>query len=954
MSTPHAPFDRLATTIDGSVHDDLAHRRLVAQDASPYRVMPSALVEPCHEHDCERIVAFAAEHGMPVIARGGGTGLAGQCVGSGIVVDVSRHMNRVLEIDPVMATARVEPGVTASQLNAAAASAGLVFGPDPSTSNRATLGGMLANNAWGPHAPVDGTTRDQLVALRAVLADGNTHALGTGGANHEDDRARQRELAGLLARHADALRRALPKPHAALCSNTGYPLHCLLDEPLDGSEGPGEALLFAGAEGTLGLVTEITLRLRPLRRDRRLLCPHFDDLRIALRAVRTALDAGACAVELLDHRILELTRDHPGQLDNRFWVQGDPSAVLLIEFADGVDSGDLPQRLAAEGAGAIPGITGADVERAWALRRAGLGLLMGYRAARKPVSGLEDTAVPVDRLPGYIEAVTTLMADEGVECVHYGSVSMGLVHLRPLLDLSTADDRARYRHLLDGLAALVSAHGGIWATKHGVGRLRAPWLARVLGEETVAAMAAVKSLYDPDNRFNPGKILDPPDPLSDLRAAAPARTALPATGLDWSDDLGLAAAAGRCQGAGACRKAVTEGGMCPSYQATREEMHSTRGRANLFQQAIAAPDPATELAADELHEALSLCLSCKACQHECPASVDMARLKAEQQYQRGRNRGFPLAARAIGAFATLSAIGARMPRLANGLGRRRWFQRLAGIDGPPPALAPEPLSKWLATRAPDSDGPRGSVILALDPHTMYYEPEVGRTAIAVIERLGFSVRTTPCVSAGRPAISQGRLDRAREDLRRWLRAVEAAGPSDLPVIGLEPSELLTLRDEAPQLVGAAWEARARAAGRRAVLFEEWLAEQGEALQEACSGGVSPPSRVAVHVHCHAKAARATDAALRVLAMLPSAEVSLLPAGCCGMAGAFGYRRATAAVSRQVAELALAPAIRNLPPETTVAAHGTSCRQQIARLTDRRARHPAEIVARAIGVTQETP
>jgi len=575
---------------------------------------------------------------------------------------------------------------------------------------------------------------------------------------------------------------------------------------------------------------------------------------------------------------------------------------------------------------------------------------MGYNAARKPVTGLEDTAVPVDRLPGYIEAVSTLMADEGVECVHYGSVSMGLVHLRPLLDLSTADDRARYRRLLDGLAALVSAHGGVWATKHGVGRLRAPWLARVLGEETVAAMAGVKALYDPDNLFNPGKILEPPDPLSDLRAAAGAGAALPSTGLDWSDDLGLAAAAGRCQGAGACRKAAIEGGMCPSYQATREEMHSTRGRANLFQQAIAAADPAAELAGDELQEALSLCLSCKACQHECPASVDMARLKAEQQYQRGRSRGFPLAARAIGAFAGLSAIGARMPGLANGLARRRWFQWLAGIDGPPPTLAREPLSKWLASREPATDGGRGGVILALDPHTMYYEPEVGRAAIAVIEHLGFIVWTTPCVSAGRPAISQGRLGRARDDLRHWLRTVEAAGPSELPVIGLEPSELLTLRDEAPQLVGAAWEARARAAGRRALLFEEWLVAEAGDLENAGVAESSFAGHVAVHVHCHAKAARVTDSTLRALALLSDTEVSLLPAGCCGMAGAFGYRRATADVSRQVAELSLAPAIRALDADTPIAAHGTSCRQQIARVTGRHALHPASIVAHALGVT----
>lgn len=952
LSIASAPFDRLAMELEGDVYEDRLHRRLVAQDASPYRQLPRALVEPRHEGDCERLVAFARERELPLIPRGGGTSLAGQCVGSGVVVDTSRHMNLILEIDATGRWARVEPGVTAAQINAAAYKHGLQFGPDPSTANRATLGGMLGNNAWGPHAAVDGTTRDQVIALRAVLADGVTRAIGGDGPDDDSAPRRRDALRELIDTHAALLRERMPAPGSGLCSNNGYPLHHLLaGAPWNGA-GPAfnEAVLFAGAEGTLGLVTEITLRLRPLRRERLLLCPHFDDLRNALRAVRPALDAGACAVELLDDRLLALTRDHPGQAANRFWLSGNPRAVLIVEFADGCAPGDLARRLAAAGARAVPVVEGGDVERAWALRRSGLGLLMGLGGERRPVSGFEDTSVPVDRLPGYIDAATRLFAEEGVDCVHYGSVALGLVHLRPLLNLGNADDRARYRRLLDGLAALVVAHGGVWSSKHGDGRLRAPWLERVLGVELTRAMGAVKALYDPDNRFNPGKIVAAPDPVGDLRATAGAGVELPATGLDWSDDRDLAAAAGRCHGAGACRKAVSEGGMCPSYQATREEMHSTRGRANLFQQALDAADPAAELAGSELHEALSLCLACKACRHECPASVDMARLKAEHLHQYGYRHGFGVAARAIGAFATLSALAARMPRLANALGRRPWLQRLAGIDGAPPALARESLDRWLARRVAPANGVgRGTVILALDPHTVYYEPRIGRAAIAVIERLGFRVCPTPCISAGRPAISQGRLQRARRELREWIRTVEHTGPADAPVIGLEPSELLTLRDEAPRLVGAARESRALAAGRRAVLFEEWLAGQGDALTEALPQNAPATGAVAVHVHCHGKAGGVTDAVLRALTALPGAEVELIAAGCCGMAGAFGYRRETAAVSRQVAELALAPAVRALPDDTALIAHGTSCRQQIERVTGRRALHPAEVVASVLGV-----
>ncbi|MDX1610578.1 MAG: FAD-binding oxidoreductase, partial [Halofilum sp. (in: g-proteobacteria)] len=397
MSAESAVFARLAAGLDGDVHRDLLHRRLVAQDASPYRRLPAALVEPRDECDCERLVTLAAELGLALIARGGGTSLAGQCVGDGVVVDTARHMNRVLAIDAAAGTARVEPGVTAGQLNAAAAGHGLALGPDPSTANRATIGGMLGNNAWGPHAPADGSMRDQVLGLRAVLADGIAREIGAGGLLDAADRARRGALARLVDHHAAALRERVPGADSGLCSNTGYPLHDLLaDRPwVDDGASFNEARLFAGAEGTLGLVTEVTLRLRPLRSERQLLCPHFDDLRSALRAVRPALDAGACAVELVDDRILALTRGHPEQAANRFWLRGEPRAVLIVEFADGAAPGDLPRRLRAAGAGAIPAVEGAGVERVWSLRRAGLGLLMGQRGARRPVSGFEDTAVPL-------------------------------------------------------------------------------------------------------------------------------------------------------------------------------------------------------------------------------------------------------------------------------------------------------------------------------------------------------------------------------------------------------------------------------------------------------------------------------------------------------------------------------------------------------------------------------
>ena len=943
MQQDEPDYNALAAVIAGRVSTALADRRLAAQDASPYRVLPCAVVQPRTAEECRSVVAWAREQGVALIPRGGGTGLAGQCVGAGVVVDLACHLDAIDAPDPETGTVRVQPGVTGGALNRALAPHGRMFGPDPSTTSRATLGGMLGNNAWGPHAPVDGTTRDNIVAVEAVLADGRAVTLAPtcdpGDGDAPDVRRRQ-ALHGLLERHRGAIEAAFPAPDSGLCSNNGYPLYQLLRQSPFQAQGPAfnEATLFAGAEGTLGLVTAITLRTRPLRRERRVLCPHFRDVASALAAVPAALAAGACAVELLDAHLLALTRAHPAQSANRFWLEGEPGAVLLIEFADGREPGDLPGMLRAGGATIIPRVD-EGVERVWALRRAALGLLMGRSHGRRAVTAFEDTAVPVERLPEYAERFAQLLYSEGVEAVHYGSVSLGLLHLRPLLDLGDAEDRARFRRLLDGQAALVREFGGVWSTKHGDGRLRAPWLEAVLGADAMAAMRVVKTLYDPEGLFNPGKILDAPDPFTDLRAAEAAR-APTRTGFDWSDDAGLVAASGRCQGAGACRQSAADGGLCPTWHALREERHATRGRATLFQQALTATDPRAALAGDDLHAALGLCLACKTCQHECPARVDMARLKAEALYQRQRVQGATLRQRAIARFARLSRVAAATPRLANAVTGSAGFARLAGLSGPLPRLATRPLAQRLRRRTVFGSGERGTLILALDPHTAWYEPGIGEAAIRVLTAISYRVHISPVVSLGRPAISQGMLDRARAEIGRACRALGGVGPADVPVLGLEPSEILTLRDEAPALVGGADRSAVMGLAARALTFEEFLAGEGADALAAVDPG--SPGELALHVHCHARAAGDPDVAVRLLERLPGAVVRRLRAGCCGMAGAFGYTEP--AVSRAVFDSALGPAVAALGDDVRVVAAGTSCRQQIARFSGRRALHPAEVLA----------
>ena len=956
MNPSEPDCNTLAEAIAGSVSTALADRRLVAQDASPYRVLPAAVVVPRTPADCRIVVDWARERGIALIPRGGGTGLAGQCVGSGVVVDLTRHFTAIDEYDPESGTIRVQPGVTCGALNRALAGHGRMFGPDPSTVTRATLGGMLGNNAWGPHAPVDGTTRDNVVAVEAVLADGRAVTLKStsdagktdAGESYPATRAavnmqRQQDLLDLLYRYREPIEAVYPATDSGLCSNNGYPLYQLLRQAPFRADGVpfNEAQLFAGAEGTLGLVTAITLRTRPLRTDRCVLCPHFPDVASALAAVPAALAAGACAAELLDAHLLELTRTHPAQAANRFWLEGSPGAVLLIEFADGRDPGELPALLRNCGATAVPMVS-EDVERVWALRRAALGLLMGRSHGRRAVTAFEDTAVRVEHLPAYAERFGRLLAAEGVEAVHYGSVSLGLLHLRPLLDLGDADDRARFRRLLDGQAALVREFRGVWSTKHGDGRLRAPWLETVLGREAMAAMRAVKTLYDPEGLFNPGKILDAPDPLTDLRAAESAR-APASTGFDWSDDAGLVAAAGRCQGAGACRQRAADGGLCPTWHALREDRHATRGRATLFQQALASANPQAELAGDDLHAALGLCLACKTCQHECPARVDMARLKAEALYQRQRVRGATIRQQVIAAFARLSGVAATVPRLANAITGSTGFTRLVGVSGPLPRLATRSLPRRLGTQTEFGNGPRGPLVLALDPHTAWYEPDIGEAAIRVLTAIGYRVHVSPVVSLGRPAISQGMLDHARAQIARATRSLDAAGPTNAPVVGLEPSEVLTLRDEAPALMRQGDRSRVMDVAARALTLEEFLAGEGAEALAAIDPGSA--GQLAFHVHCHARAASDPETTTRLFERLPGTVVHRLRVGCCGMAGAFGYVEPE--VSRAVFDSALGPAIAALDGDVTLVAAGTSCRQQMARFSGRRALHPAEVLARVL-------
>ncbi|MEE8263834.1 MAG: FAD-linked oxidase C-terminal domain-containing protein [Gammaproteobacteria bacterium] len=963
-------LEALQRELDGEVLTDSVSRALFATDASPYQQLPIGVVRPFHRQDCVRIMQFAARHRVPLIPRGAGTSLAGQCVGDGLVIDMARHLNGIVHIDTARKQARVQPGVVLADLNDALSSKGLMFPPDPSSATRCCIGGMVGNNAWGAHAVRYGTTRDYVEAMEAVLSDGSVvrfasldepaleQKLTLETREGEIYRAVSRIVSGNLA----LINERFPSVHG-IPTNAGYPLDVLASsQPWDQTGPPFNLAPFlCGSEGTLALATEVTLKLASMPLHRTLVCAHFGTVDDALKGVSVAMDEAPSAVELLPHEILKLTQENLEQRRNRFWIEGEPQAVLIIEFAGDSHAkletcaDHLIKKYHSAGLGyAFAKLDALDVASVWEMRRAALGLLMGKPGDRRAVTGLEDTAVAVSDLSAYFGEIRTLMERYGTRYVVYGSVSKGMLHIRPELDLKRAQDRATYKTLLSEIATKVIRFNGTLSAKHGDGRLRAPWLETMLGSQILSLLQEVKVAFDPYGLLNPGKILAAPPITDHLRGATGDGDGRFKTYFDWSRTRGLLGAAEKCNGAGACLKSARRGTMCPSYMVTQEERHGTRGRANLFRQVLSGPDPSNALTGDELSEVLDLCLSCKGCRSECPANVDIARMKAEFLQHRHDCVGTPWRARFVGEFYRLSQIGSYAPRLAGRVLRSPRIKRLLGLHAkrPLPELAAQRFSTWFKRRAPlPMAGSMGALVLLNDPFTEFYEPQVGRAAVEVFERFGFNVRLTPCLSSGRVQISQGFLRRARATIRDAVVAIYPYAKEGMPIVGLEPSESLTFRDEAIDLLnGDLMRAKARLVAKQSLLFEEFMLDQAKAGTLDVSIFDNMPRRILLHGHCHQKALVGMQPSIDVLRMIPNTNVNVIPSGCCGMAGAFGYEAEHYDISRQIGELVLFPEIRAAAANTLIVATGTSCRHQIVDETGVSALHPAELMQVALKST----
>jgi FAD/FMN-containing dehydrogenase/Fe-S oxidoreductase len=953
---------------------------MYATDASDYKEVPQAVVYPKHESDIRELVRFASENTISLIPRTAGTSLAGQVVGNGMVVDMSRHMTRILEINEKERWVRVEPGVILDELNIALRSTGLFFSPETSTSNRSMIGGMIGNNSCGLHSLVHGTTRDHTLSVRAVLSDGSVSEFGPlsiGEFNNKLDKEGleghiYRELNAMLGDPAnqDEIVSGFPDPKVVR-RNTGYALDEVLETPpYRGKNARYSSFnlckLLAGSEGTLLFITEAKLNLVPLPPPFKALVPiHFSSVMEAIRGNLYALKHAPTAVELMDKTILDCTRENLTQRKNRFFLSGDPGAVLMVELVDS-DESVLDQRIAimekemrAAGMGThFPVVKGSDIGKVWALRKAGLGVLSNIPGEGRPVSVIEDTSVHVEVLEDYITEFNQLLDKYDIKCVYHAHISVGELHLRPILNLKDARHIQLFHDIALESAKLVKKYRGSLSGEHGDGRLRGEFIPLMVGERNFALIRRVKQLFDPDGIFNTGKITDTPPMNSFLRYEAGHLSPDFDTYFDYSNEGGLMGLIEKCNGSGDCRKTELTGGtMCPSYMATRDEMATTRARANVLRELLSRKDLKKPFDQADIYKVLDLCLSCKACKSECPSSVDMAKIKAEFMQHWYEHHRVPIRTQLIANISRINRMGMIFPALFN------WFatskltssllKRMLGFatERSIPTLGKRTLRNWAGRHLESlnaslpADAPE--VVLYVDEFSSYNDTDLGITSIRLLNRLGVRVVIVKHPVSGRTYISKGLLKRARKIARKNVELLSAVVTPERPLVGIEPSAILGFRDEFPELVGKEMSGRAKALAEHCMTIEEYLDRAFELHLFDGSLFTSEKTSIKLHGHCQQKAIASTDSTRRVLSIPENYSVEEIPSGCCGMAGSFGYEKEHYELSMKVGELVLFPAVREADTEEIVVAPGTSCRHQISDGTDRKAMHPVEVLYGAL-------
>ncbi|RYJ37489.1 D-lactate dehydrogenase (Cytochrome) [Flavobacterium anhuiense] len=971
-----AKLEGLEKKLEGKLFYDHTMRLLYATDASAYKEMPLAVAIPKTKEDIQKIIAFAKENKSSVIPRAAGTSLAGQVVGNGIVVDISQEFTKIISVNQEEKSVWVEPGVIRDELNLHLKPYKLFFGPETSTSNRCMIGGMVGNNACGARSVVYGSTREHVLEIKGFLADGNEVVFGSLTNKEFEDKCNGINVVSPLEQaiyvqakeilssennrnlfEANFPKKSIPR------RNTGYALDLLADSsPFNGSDEKFNfCKLIAGSEGTLFFSTAIKLNLvDTLKPYSALVCVHFESIHESLKANIEALKFNPDSVELIDHYILECTKENIEQSKNRFFVKGDPQAILAVEFLrdsqeeiDGVAK-EMEALMRSKNLGYhFPIVYGEDTNKVWALRKAGLGLLSNIPGDAKAVAVIEDTAVDVNDLPDFIEDFNAILKKRNLNCVHYAHAATGELHLRPIIDLKTEEGTILFRTIATDIAHLVKKYKGSLSGEHGDGRLRGEFIPLMLGDEIYQLFVQIKKVWDPWDVFNPGKIVNTPPMDTSLRYTAGQDTPMPETYFDFSEHNGILRAAEMCNGSGDCRKTEKSGGtMCPSYMATRDEKYTTRARANMLRETITNSVKPNRFDDENLLDVLDLCLSCKGCKSECPSNVDMAKLKAETLQQYHDKNGVKFRSKLIGNTPKINQLFASVPWMYNFSTKGilgNWIKKSTGftIERQLPLMHKITFVKWIKNYKQIGSFFNGNVYLYNDEFLNYYDVEIGQTAVKLLNRLGYKVLVPEIGISGRTYLSKGMLKEAREIAEQNIKDFEKAIPNDGFLIGIEPSAILSFRDEYPDLCRGDLKEKAKAAAKRTFLIEEFLAQELETGRIISDSFTEQTERVRMHGHCFQKSLSSLVPLKKILSLPKNYTVLNIPSGCCGMAGSFGYEKEHYDISMKIGELVLFPTIRKEETVTLISASGTSCRHQIADGTGRKALHPVEILFKAL-------
>ena len=958
----------LRKQIKGEVFGDISHRRIYATDASVYAQLPLVICTPQDNQDLKHIIDIARSYGISITPRTAGTSLAGQAIGEGIIVDLSKHFTQILEINSNAKSVRLQPGVIRDELNQQLRHYGLFFGPNTSTSNRCMMGGMVANNSSGTTSIKYGVTRDHILRVKGLLSDGSEVTFEPLDTIQLAKKCTLDTLEGKLYRHIrkllenpekrEVIKTSYPKPGIGR-RNTGYALDALVEMAPFTQGGPrfNMAKLIAGSEGTLMLITEIELGLSPLPPENvALICPHFDTLKQAMEAVPRLMRFNPYALEMMDRKILQCTIGHSKFEVLRDWVVGDPYAVLMLELR-GKTPSELQQRIDAAletinamvDSYAYPVLRGEDkVDRAWTLRKAGLGLLANLPGDAKAVACIEDTAVHVEDLKDYILEFKEMIGAYDQDPVYFAHAGAGELHIRPVLNLKDPEDVRKFRKITEETAHLVKKYNGSLSGEHGDGRVRGEFIPIVLGEEVYQMLKSIKETWDPEQIFNRGKITNTPPMDQSLRTHPGRPTPTYATLLSFDDQGGIVRAAEKCNGSGDCRRtAKSQALMCPSYMGSLEEYNTTRARANLLRTLLGEGKP-NALSHPELKSILDLCLSCKGCLSECPSSVDMAALKAEISYHYYQRHRRPIQDIILGHAARVFSLSSMFPRWTNTFMSHKitskWIKRLLHIH-PERSIPPLSLSPiHIPSSASSHQIKEKYVWILADEFTRYHDPHIIQKALHLLSWLGYVPKIAPIKDSARSQLSKGYLKEAASVAEKNIRKLKDLISYKTPLLGIDPSTILGFRDEYPKLLRGERKEQALEVGKYCWTIDEWL------LQELRAGNLRfaplniPDRHILVHTHCHQKSlGLESDITEQLLLHIPQLHVERIPSGCCGMAGSFGYDKDKYELSMSIGELVLLPTVRQAPQDALICANGTSCRHQIKDGSQRKAFHVIEIL-----------